>query len=148
MVIADPHLNPAAVELDTFLPQPPQAVWRALTTPAVLQRWFLKPTGFTPSVGTTFHFTTPDSPTDQITCKVLAARPAELLSYSWLYPHATHSAHYIVTWHLSPEGHGTRLFLTQTGFDPTIPRHRMLRNAADRSWKRLLLPRLAQAILR
>lgn len=144
MVIADPKLNPAVVELGSFFRQPPEAVWRALTEPDLLQRWFLPPTGFAVTVGTRFRFTAPDSAIDQISCEVLASQPYEQLSYSWFYPRGRYPARYVVEWRLSPQGHGTRLLLTQKGFDIEDRRQRMLRNAAERSWKRLLLPRLGE----
>ncbi|MFI1912203.1 SRPBCC domain-containing protein [Nocardia sp. NPDC020380] len=43
-MIADHHLNPAAVELDAFYPEPPTTVWHALTDPDLLERWLLRPT--------------------------------------------------------------------------------------------------------
>lgn len=145
-MIADPQLDPAAVELGNFFRQPPEAVWRALTEPNLLQRWLLRPTGFAASVGTRFRFTVPDSAIDQIRCEVLAARPYEQLTYSWVYPQAQYPARCVVDWRLQPQGRGTRLLLTQTGFDIVDRRQRMMRNAVERNWKRLLLPRLGEVI--
>ncbi|MEV0030646.1 SRPBCC domain-containing protein [Nocardia sp. NPDC050793] len=145
-MIADPLLNPAAVELSSFFPQPPDAVWRALTEPDLLERWLLRPTGFAASVGTRFRFTNPDSSIGGIVCEVLAARPCEQLTYSWIYPQAEHPARWIVDWTIRPQGRGTRLLLTQTGFDVEDRRQRMVRNATERSWKRLVLPRLGEVI--
>lgn len=146
MVIADPQLDPTMVELGSFFGQPPNAVWRALTEPNLLQQWLLRPTGFAATVGTRFRFTIPDSAIDQISCEVIAAQPYERLSYSWFYPQAAYPARYIVEWRLYPQGHGTRLLLTQRGFDIGDRRQRMLRNAAERSWKRQVLPRLGEVI--
>ncbi|MGW3539469.1 SRPBCC family protein [Nocardia niigatensis] len=145
-MIADTRLNPAAIELGRFFPQRPDAVWRALTDPDLLERWLLRPTGFAPAVGTCFRFTTPDSSMDEIRCEVLAARPRERLTYTWLYPRAEHPARWIVDWTLHPQGHGTRLLFTQTGFDIEDRRQRMTRNAVERTWKRRLLPRLGEVI--
>lgn len=145
-VIADPQLNPAAVELGNFFRQPPEAVWRALTEPDLLQRWLLRPTGFTASAGTRFRFTGPRAASDQIFCEVLASRQYEQLTYSWVYQRAEYPARWVVDWMLEPQGHGTRLLLTQTGFDIEDHRQRMMRNAVERSWKRLVLPRLVGVI--
>ncbi|TQM30695.1 SRPBCC family protein [Nocardia bhagyanarayanae] len=145
-MIADPQLNPAAVELGSFYPQPPDAVWRALTEPDLLERWLLRPTGFAASVGTRFRFTIPDSSIDEIVCEVLKARPCEQLTYSWMYPQAEHPARWIVDWTMRPQGRGTRLLLTQTGFDIEDRRQKMIRNATERSWKRRVLPRLGEVI--
>lgn len=147
-MIADAELNPAAVELGSFFPHPPPIVWRALTDPDLLERWLLRPTGFAASVGTSFGFTTPDSSIDEIVCEVLVACPYEQLTYSWTYAQAEHPARWIVDWTLRPQGRGTRLLLTQTGFDIEDRRQRMVRNATERSWKRLVLPRLGEVIHR
>ncbi|WP_458686818.1 SRPBCC family protein [Nocardia tengchongensis] len=145
-MIADTQLNPAAVELGTFFPQPPDVVWRALTEPDLLQRWLLRPTGFATTVGTRFRFTTPDSSIDEIICQVLTARPREQLTYTWTYPRADYPTRWTVDWTLRPQGRGTRLLLTQTGFDIEDRRQKMARNAVERSWKRLVLPRLGEVI--
>ncbi|MFI9509156.1 SRPBCC domain-containing protein [Nocardia sp. NPDC052566] len=143
-MIADPQLNPAAVELGSFFPQPPATVWHALTDPDLLERWLLRPTGFAASVGTRFQFTAQAAPTDGIACEVLAAHPCEQLTYSWTYSPAEHR--WIVDWTLRPQGRGTRLLLTQTGFDIEDRRQKMVRNATERSWKRRVLPRLGAVI--
>lgn len=145
-MIADPQLNPAAVELGNFFRQPPQAVWEALTEPDLLQRWLLRPIGFAASAGTHFRFTGPNTDIDQILCEVLASRPYEKLTYSWIYQQAEYPVRWVVDWTLKPQGRGTRLLLTQTGFDIEDPRQRMMRNAAERRWKRLVLPRLGEVI--
>ncbi|WP_194836773.1 SRPBCC domain-containing protein [Nocardia sp. XZ_19_369] len=145
-MIADPQLNPAAVELGSFFPQPPEVVWRALTEPDLLERWLLRPTGFAASVGTRFRFTASEASNDEIVCEVLAARPGEQLTYSWLHPQAEQPARWIVDWTIRAQGRGTRLLLTQTGFDIEDRRQKMIRNATERSWKRLVLPRLGAVI--
>ncbi|MFI6040479.1 SRPBCC domain-containing protein [Nocardia sp. NPDC051321] len=145
-MIADAQLNPAAIELGSFFPQPPDTVWRALTQPDLLERWLLRPTGFAASVGTRFRFAVPAPSIDEIACEVLAARPYQQLTYSWLLPQAEHPARWIVDWTLLPQGRGTRLLLTQTGFDIEDRRQKMLRNAMERHWKRSVLPRLGEVI--
>ncbi|WP_331758171.1 SRPBCC domain-containing protein (plasmid) [Nocardia sp. NBC_01377] len=145
-MIADCRLDPAAVELGCFLAHPPDTVWRALTDPDLLERWLLRPTGFAASAGTRFRFTVPAPSTEEIACEVLAARPYEQLTYSWTYSHGEHPVRWNIDWTLRPQGRGTRLLLTQTGFDIEDRRQKMVRNATERSWKRLVLPRLGQVI--
>ncbi|WP_039827601.1 SRPBCC family protein [Nocardia testacea] len=145
-MIADPQLNPAAVELGSFFRQTPEAVWRALTEPDLLERWLLRPAGFAAEAGTRFRFTSPHSANHEILCEVLAARPCEQLTYSWLYPQATYPASWIVDWTLRPQGLGTRLLLMQTGFDIEDRQQKMVRNATERRWKRVVLPRLGEVI--
>lgn len=145
-MIADPQLNPAAVELGSFLPQPPDTVWRALTDPDLLERWLLRPTGFAASVGTRFRFVLPHPSVDEMDCEVLTARPHEQLTYSWTYLRAEYPVRWIVDWALRPQGRGTRLLLTQTGFDVEDRRQKMARNAMERRWKRTVLPRLGEVL--
>ncbi|APB00342.1 SRPBCC family protein [Nocardia seriolae] len=145
-MISDPHLDPAAIELGSFFPQPPDTVWRALTEPDLLAQWLLRPTGFAAAPGTRFRFTVPDTPLGEIRCKVLEARPPERLTYTWLYHRPEFPTHCIVAWTLLPQGRGTRLLLTQTGFDIENRRQKMARNALERTWKRRLLPQLGEVI--
>ena len=145
-MIADPHLDPAAVELGSFYPQPTEAVWRALTEPDLLERWLLRPIGFAATVGTRFRFAVAAPTVIEIACEVLKARPSEQLTYSWVYRQAEFPAGWILDWTMRPQGRGTRLLLTQTGFDITDRRQKMARNAMERSWKRVLLPRLGEVI--
>lgn len=43
-----------AIHVDQFLAHPPRKVWRALTEPALLERWLL-PNDIKPLVGHKFH---------------------------------------------------------------------------------------------
>ncbi|WP_245816311.1 SRPBCC family protein [Rhodococcus maanshanensis] len=134
-MIADSELNPAAVEIGSFFPQSPDTIWRALTDPDLLERWMMRPTGFAASVGTQFIFAIPTQPTGEIACEVLAARPGEQLKFSWVDLRAEDPARWIVDWMLHPQGRGTRLLLTQTGFDIEDRRQKMARDALERGWK-------------
>ncbi|WP_378730520.1 SRPBCC domain-containing protein [Nocardia brasiliensis] len=145
-MIADPQLNPAAIELGSFFPQPPDAVWRALTGPDLLERWLFRPDGFAASVGTRFRFTIPAAPASEIACEVLTAERCKQLTYSAIYPQLEYPARWIVDWTMLTQGRGTRLLLTQTGFDVEDRRQKMVRNAVERHRKRLVLPRLGEVI--
>jgi uncharacterized protein YndB with AHSA1/START domain len=48
--------DPRVIEIDQFYPHPPQRVWRALTTPELMARWLMQPSGFAPVVATRFSF--------------------------------------------------------------------------------------------
>ncbi len=140
-MISDANLDPTAVEIGDFLPRPPDAVWRALTEPHLLQRWLMRPTGFSPTAGTHFTFTAPVQPPSEIVCEVLTVLPGRQLTYSWAYARSERPTNWIVDWTIHPQGRGTRLLLTQTGFDLTDRRQKMTRNAMERGWRNVL-PRL------
>ncbi|WP_328396579.1 SRPBCC family protein [Nocardia sp. NBC_00416] len=132
---SDAELDPAAVEIGSFFPQPPNAVWRALTDPDRLEQWLMRSTGFAPAIGTHFIFAVPTRPGGEIACEVLALRPAEQITFTWVDLRATHPARWVVDWTVSAQGRGTRLLLTQTGFDIDNRRQKMARNAMERGWK-------------
>ncbi|WP_280440849.1 SRPBCC domain-containing protein [Nocardia brasiliensis] len=44
----------------------------------------------------------------------------------------------MVDWTIRPQGRGTRLVLTQTGFDIENRRQKMARNALERGWRTTL----------
>lgn len=144
-MIADSELDPAAVEVGGFFPHSPDVVWRALTEPDLLERWLMRSIGFAASVGTHFTFAVPTQPPAEIACEVLAARPGEQLTLSWVDLRAEHPTRWIVDWMIQPQGTGTRLLLTQTGFDIEDRRQKMARNALERGWK-VALSRLREVL--
>jgi uncharacterized protein YndB with AHSA1/START domain len=144
-VIADTSMDPAAVEIGRFFPQSPDVVWRALTEPHLLERWLMPSIGFVASVGVQFTFVIPIQPVGDISCEVLTARPGEQLIFSWVDLRAEHPARWVVDWMIWPHGRGTRLLLTQTGFDINDRRQKMARNAMERNWK-VVMSRLGQVL--
>ncbi|MEV0246372.1 SRPBCC domain-containing protein [Nocardia sp. NPDC050712] len=138
-------MNPAAVEIGSFFTQPPPAVWRALSEPDLIELWLMSSIGFAAATGTHFIFILPTQPTGEIACEVLAARPAQQLTHTWFDLRGEPPARWVVDWAIQPEGRGTRLLLTQTGFDISDRRQKMARNAMERGWKTALL-RLREAL--
>lgn len=133
------ELDPSEVELGIFYPQPPEVVWQALTDPSVVEQWLLPSIGFEgPQVGTHFLFKVPSNPPAEVACEVLTAKPGEGMSWSWMDLREPNPARWIVTWSLQPQGHGTRLLLTTTGFDIEDKRQRMQRNNLERGWRQVL----------
>lgn len=138
MVISNAELDPSAVELGGFFVQPPDAVWRGLTEPDLVQQWLMRSIGFVASVGTKFTFVIPAEPPGEVACEVLTAEPGEQLTYSWADLRAEQPPRWVLDWQIQSQGRGTRLLLTQTGFDITDRRQKMVRNAMERSWRNLL----------
>ena len=75
----------ASVEVDEFLPHPPERVWQALTDPALLARW-LMPNDFKPVIGHVFTFRTEPVPQHGfdgvVHCTVLTLEPPRLMRFT------------------------------------------------------------------
>lgn len=129
------------IEIDQFYPQPPGRVWRALTTPESMGRWLMEPEGFQPVVGTRFAFHGQPMPSvgfsGAIAGEVLAVVEGEELSISWADARSDKPAAWVVTWMLRPEGHGTRVILRHTGFDPDDEVQQRSRRFMDSGWTRI-----------
>jgi len=130
------------LQLDQFYPHPPAKVWRALTTPELMDRWLLESAGFEPRVGQEFTLRAkPVAATNfsgLVSCRVLAVVELERLSFSWADPQAATPTGWVLTWDLHPEGRGTRLVLTHSGFDPDDPTQQLSRTIMGGGWPRVL----------
>lgn len=98
------------VVVERTLSQPPEKVWRALTTPHLMAEWLMS-NDFEPTVGHRFKFTADWGSVD---CEVLDVEPAKSLSYRW----DAMGLESVVTWTLTPTTGGTALKMEQTGFRP------------------------------
>jgi uncharacterized protein YndB with AHSA1/START domain len=105
-----------AIVVDYELSAPPETVWRALTEPALLERW-LMPNDIAPIVGHRFTFRTQPAPGFDgiVHCQIEEVQMPTRLVYSWTGgPLDT-----LVTWTLERTSQGgTHLRLTQDGFGP------------------------------
>jgi uncharacterized protein YndB with AHSA1/START domain len=90
---------------------PPEKLWRALTTPHLIEEWLMK-NDFVPTVGHRFQLRGDWGHAD---CKVLEIEPLKKLSYTWDAMGATT----VVTLTLTPAGAGTHLRVDQAGFAKT-----------------------------
>ncbi|MDF0532372.1 SRPBCC domain-containing protein [Tsukamurella sp. 8F] len=133
----EPERDPSQVEIGSFYPHPPEMVWRVLTDPALVEQWLqVLPTGFQGArVGTHFIASVPKG---EIACEVLAATPGESMTWSWVDLRAPRPARWIASWLVRPQGRGTRLLFTMSGFDIENDRQRMARNAMERGWRQVL----------
>lgn len=97
-------------------PHPPAKVWRALTVPALMALWGMRPEGFAPVVGTRFKFIAKPQPGWRgfVECEVLEARAPSVLRYAWVGDEDGKPTY--VTYALEPHEIGTRLAFEHTGF--------------------------------
>jgi uncharacterized protein YndB with AHSA1/START domain len=143
MSLGDSATATRDIVVDEVLPHAPEVVWRLLTTPELIGRWFMAPTGFAAVEGTRFTYqTTPAGAWDGvIRCEVLEVRPARRLVYSWTGGDEANLDYgsrldTTVAWTLTPEGEGTRLRLVHAGF--VSPRNdHTYRNLHD-GWPKVL----------
>jgi len=98
------------LEKDLFIHATPQRVFRALTEKADLERWFLVKAEIDLRPGGTIRFEW--GPGMVETGKILVCDPPHSLSYTW---EAMEPSPVTVTFKLSAENDGTRLYLTHTG---------------------------------
>lgn len=124
-----------AIEVDEFLPHPPERVWQALTDPEQLAAWFM-PNDFRAEVGHRFTLDTGHWGTTH--CEVLHLDPPRRLRYTWRNGELDTE----VTWELAPEGRGTRLIVTQDGFDPDRPIQRQAHDGMSGGWRSLVVAAL------
>ena len=115
------------VRVEHVYRQPPAAVWRALTDPALHAKWWA-PGDIRPVVGHRFELDM--GAWGKQPCEVLAVEPERLLSYRF----ATGSLDTIITWRLFEHGTGTRLHLTHEGFDLDSPLARQALEGMGRGW--------------
>lgn len=131
----------STIDCDEFIPHPPETVWRALTEPEMLARWWA-PGDVRAEVGHTFSLDM--GPWGRQSCRVLEVQERRLLRYSF----GEGVLDSTVTWRLAPEGSGTRLFLTHDGFDLDSPVGRQAYDGMGNGWPTVLsrmTPALAAA---
>jgi uncharacterized protein YndB with AHSA1/START domain len=112
-----------SIVVDEMFPHAPETIWKLLASAALMERWFMKPTGYEPVVGNRFTFsTTPAGAWDgTIRCEVLDVVPNQRLVYAWKGGHADNVGYgspldTVVTWTLTRSGAGTRVRLVHSGF--------------------------------
>ncbi|MGY3564846.1 SRPBCC family protein [Sinomonas sp. RB5] len=138
-----------AARVEDFLPQPPAAVWHALTTPELLAQW-LMPNDFAPVVGHRFHFRTEPIPAARfsgvIACEVLELREPDLLVISWADDGEGNDMDTTVAFRLEAHDGGTRLTIVQAGYRPDHPGDQMARTIMGGGWGGRILARLKETV--
>jgi uncharacterized protein YndB with AHSA1/START domain len=106
------------LSFDLDLPHAPEKVWRALTEPALLERWLLPVIGLELAPGAAFTLKTQayGDWDGTVSCKMIAIEPPRRLSYAWVV--GAMAIDTIVTFTLAPTASGTKLSIAQSGFEP------------------------------
>jgi uncharacterized protein YndB with AHSA1/START domain len=123
------------ITVDQFIAAPPEKVWRAISTPEGIARWWV-PGDIEPTVGHEFLLEMPGW--GGVPCVVLEVDEPRLLVHTF--------ADWTLRWTLSPEGHGTRLLLEHSGFDLENPQHRFAFENMGPGWRDDVIPRLAAEV--
>lgn len=121
----------AEIRLVRVYPQSPAKVWRALTTPELVARWWARG-DVRAEVGHRFDMDM--GPWGMQPCEVLAVEPERLFSYRFAQP----TLDTVITWELVPEGEGTRLTLVHSGFDLASPLVRRAYEGMKPGWPGIL----------
>ncbi len=105
-----------AVRVVRHYPHPPEKVWRALTDPALIALWAMRPEGFSTAIGTRFKLIGKPNPGWRgfVECEVLESREPSLFRYSWIGNENTETTY--VTYSLESRAGGTWLVFEHTGF--------------------------------
>lgn len=119
------------IEVDQFLSHSPATVWRALTEPDVMARWWAAG-DIAPVVG--HSFTLDMGGFGKQSCTVTRVDPQRLLAYTF----SEGTLDSTLTWTLMPEGTGTRLFLAHSGLDVDSPLGRQAFKGMGSGWPGIL----------
>lgn len=120
------------IELEHVYAQPPARVWRALTDPALVARWWALG-DVRAEVGHRFDMDM--GPWGMQPCEVIAVEPERLFRFRF----ARGTLDTIISWQLAPEGTGTRLTLTHEGFDLDSPVGRRAFEGMSHGWPAVLV---------
>lgn len=122
---------PGIIKIDRFVKRSPASVWKALTDPTILARWWVAG-DLRPSIGHLFELDMGQWGRQK--CEILAVECESLLKFRF----AIDFLDSIVTWELQAEGEGTRLSLTHDDFDLGTPMGKMAFEGMMSGWPNLL----------
>jgi uncharacterized protein YndB with AHSA1/START domain len=123
-----------AIRIDQYIDHPPHKVWRALTEPKLMKRWWVDG-NIAATAGHRFEL-------DMLSwgiipCTVLEVEEDRLISYSF-------GEHWTISWRIEPEGAGCRLYLVHSGFDLSRPGDRNALEGMEPGWREKIMPALAR----
>lgn len=124
----------ATITVDQFIATPPATVWRALTEPDLVRRWWAEG-DVSAEIGHEFTLDMPGFGPQP--CRVLESVAPERFVY-------TFTSQWTLAWTLRPEGRGTRVFLEHSGFDLDDKRMAAAFERMGPGWRDVVLPRLAE----
>lgn len=125
----------ATIQIERSFAQPPHQVWRALTEPALLARWWAAG-DIAPLVG--HRFTLDVGEWGEILCETREVEPGRRLVITF--------EDWTRTFTLLPEGTGTRLVFEQSEMDLDTPKGRFACEKTSEGWRHEVLPRLATVL--
>lgn len=120
-----------SIVIERDIAHPPEKIWRALTTPHLIEEWLMK-NAFAPIAGHRFKLRADWGTVD---CEVLAVEPGRALAYSWNAGDDATGLRSTVTWTLTPTPTGTRLRMEQSGFRKGQPHYY---GGAMAGWPRMI----------
>ncbi|AXE65706.1 hypothetical protein HPO_14846 [Hyphomonas polymorpha PS728] len=120
-----------SIVIERDIAHPPEKIWRALTTPHLIEEWLMK-NAFAPIAGHRFQLRADWGTVD---CEVLAIEPGRALAYSWNAGDDATGLRSTVTWTLTPTPTGTRLRMEQSGFRKGQPHYY---GGAMAGWPRMI----------
>ena len=124
----------AVITLDQFVAAAPAAVWRALTEPELVRRWWAEG-DIGAEVGHEFTLDMPGFGAQP--CRVLESVAPERFVY-------TFTTEWTLAWTVRAEGRGTRVLLEHSGFDLDDKRMAAAFERMGPGWRDVVLPRLAE----
>jgi uncharacterized protein YndB with AHSA1/START domain len=123
--------TPAIIQVDQWFPHAPEAVWKALTDPALHARWWAAG-DVRPVVGHRFELDM--GQWGKQPCEVIEVEAGKLLKYRFGIGNIDTK----ITWRLAVEGAGTRLRMTQEGFDMNSPMGKMAYDGMREGWPKVV----------
>jgi uncharacterized protein YndB with AHSA1/START domain len=128
-------------------PHPRAKVWRAITEPALVEKWLMRPEGLAPVVGTKFKLVAKPQPGWRgfVECEVLEVVHGRRFVFSWLGDEK--GPNMVVTFSLEDEddGVGTRFTLDHTGFEG-VSGWLLAKLMMGPGWKKMMTKRLGAVL--